>query len=118
MKKLYNPFTFWLSKTEPFAPKPGLSRPGPRRTFTAAAPGGRHPAKQVVSRKTRFSRRCLPTDAELHIMRAETSKYPPDCRHSYSAIWPPRRWIKRLAGSLRMELLTTNDHADLRMGMH
>jgi hypothetical protein len=35
-----------------------------------------------------------------------------------SAIWPLRRWIKRLAGCLRMELLTTNDHADLRMGMH
>jgi hypothetical protein len=27
-------------------------------------------------------------------------------------------WIKRLAGSLRMELLTTNDHAALRVGMH
>jgi hypothetical protein len=39
-------------------------------------------------------------------------------RHSYSAIWPLRRWIKRLAGCLRMELLKTNDHADLHMRMH
>ena len=32
--------------------------------------------------------------------------------------WGPlRRCIKRLAVCLRMELLTTNNHADLRMGM-
>ena len=34
-----------------------------------------------------------------------------------SAIWPLRRWIKRLARCLRMALLATNDHADLRMRM-
>jgi hypothetical protein len=37
-------------------------------------------------------------------------------RHSYS-IWPLTR-IKRLAGFLRMELLATNDHVNLRMRMH
>jgi len=29
-----------------------------------------------------------------------------------------RRWTKQLAGCLRMGLLTTNEHADLCMGMY
>jgi hypothetical protein len=41
----------------------------------------------------------------------------PHVTSAYSAIWPLRRWIKRLVGCLRMALLATNDHADLRMRM-
>src|SRR5215468_6289720 len=39
-------------------------------------------------------------------------------RNSYSAIWTLRRWIKRLAGCLRMGLSATNEHAGLCMGIH
>jgi len=41
----------------------------------------------------------------------------PAVSSSDSATWPLRRWIKQLAGCLRMGLLTTNDHACSRMNM-
>ena len=76
--------------------------------FPSLAPPGPEPNDRVIYRQSAYQD---DRDAAVELRSDSLTS-------SYSAIWPPQDWLRRLALHLARDCRTTNDHADPRISMY